>query len=104
MVWCVWSEATGRGSSPCLQALQGVVDIALVELHHVAVHLWVVVPDVPLCAAVRDRPEAERRGEVVGPLELRRGRGGDAVTVRSKRRGGGRWGGEEEEEEEERKQ
>ena len=71
---------------------------------NVAVHLWVVVPDVPLCAAVRDRPEAERRGEVVGPLELRRGRGGDAVTVRSKRRGGGRWGGEEEEEEEERKQ
>lgn len=42
-------------------------------LDHVLVHGRVVLPDVPLRGAVRDRPEAERRRVSVRVLELRCG-------------------------------
>lgn len=40
------------------------------ELGHVGVHFRIVVPDVSLCAPIRDRSEPERRREVIGTLEL----------------------------------
>lgn len=61
--------------SPSFETLQGFVDIPLMELCHVGVHFWIVVPDVSLCAPVWDGAEAERRREVVGALELNTGRG-----------------------------
>lgn len=66
---------------PTLQALQSLVHILLVELHHVAVHLFVVVPDIPLGAAIGHCAEAERRGKVVGPLELKTHEGGATVSL-----------------------
>lgn len=59
-----------RRSSPSLETLQCLVDVSLMELCHVAVHLWIVVPDVPLRAPVRDSAKPERRREVIGTLEL----------------------------------
>lgn len=55
---------------PGLETLQGLGDVSLMELGHVGVHLWIVVPDVPLGAPVGDGPETKRRREVVGALEL----------------------------------
>lgn len=40
------------------------------ELGHVRVHLWIVVPDVSLRAPVWDGAEPKWRREVVGTLEL----------------------------------
>ena len=60
----------GRGDVPGLQADQGVLHPRLVVLGHVLVHVRVVLPDVALRAAVRDRPEAEGRRVGVGALEL----------------------------------
>ncbi len=60
--------------SPCLQAVQRFVNVALVEFDHVGVHLSVVIADVSLGAAVGHRPEAKRRGEGVGSLKLKTNR------------------------------
>lgn len=40
------------------------------ELGHVGVHFWIVVPDVSLGAPVWDGAKPKRRREVVGALEL----------------------------------
>lgn len=40
------------------------------ELCHVGVHFWIVVPDVSLGTPVWDGAEPKRRREVVGTLEL----------------------------------
>lgn len=40
---------------------------------HVLMHIWIVLPDVALGAAVRNSPEAKRRGIRVWTLELQRG-------------------------------
>lgn len=48
-------------ASPSFETLQGFIDVPLVELGHVGVHFWIVVPDVSLCAPVGDGAEAERR-------------------------------------------
>lgn len=55
---------------PGLETLQGLGDVSLMELGHVGVHLWIVVPDVPLGAPVGDGAKTKRRREVVGALEL----------------------------------
>lgn len=39
-------------------------------LGHVLMHVWVVLPDVALCAAVRNSSKAERRGVRVWTLKL----------------------------------
>ncbi len=56
--------------SPGLETLQSFVDISLMELCHVGVHFWIVVPDVSLCASIWDGAEPKGRWEVVGTLEL----------------------------------
>lgn len=63
-------DASGEYVVPGLEADQRIMDAGLVVLGHVLVHVWVVLPDVALGAAVRDRPEAEGRGIRVGTLEL----------------------------------
>lgn len=57
-------------SLPSLQTLQSFIDIPLMELGHVGVHFWIVVPDVSLGTPVRHRAKPERRREVIGTLEL----------------------------------
>ena len=57
-------------SSPSLETLQSLVDVSLMELCHVAVHLWIVIPYVSFCTPVWDSAEPKRRREVVGTLEL----------------------------------
>lgn len=66
-----WTVVNQCSASPSLETLQSLVDVSLVELCHVGVHFRIVVSNVPLCAAVRDGPEAERRREVVRTLELK---------------------------------
>lgn len=56
---------------PSLEADQRVHDASLMVFGHVLMHIWVVLPDVALGAAVRNRPEAEWRGIGVRTLELR---------------------------------
>lgn len=63
-------DASGEYVVPGLEGDQRILDAGLVVLGHVLVHVWVVLPDVALGAAVRDRPEAEGRGIRVGTLEL----------------------------------
>lgn len=63
-------DASGECVVPGLEADQRILDATLVVLGHVLMHVWVVLPDVALGAAVRDRPEAEGRGIGVGTLEL----------------------------------
>lgn len=71
-------DASGEYFVPGLQADQRILDAALVVLGHVLVHVRVVLPDVALRAAVRDRPKAEGRGIGVGTLELQsQARGGE---------------------------
>lgn len=48
-----------HGHSPSFETLQGFVDIPLMELCHVRVHFWIVVPDVSLCAPIWDSAEPE---------------------------------------------
>lgn len=40
------------------------------ELCHVGVHFWIVVPDVSLCAPIWDGAKTKWRWKVVGALEL----------------------------------
>lgn len=61
--------------SPGLETLQSLVDVSLMELCHVGVHFWIVVPNVSLRAPVWDGAEPKRRREVVGTLELNVGDG-----------------------------
>lgn len=56
--------------SPRLEAVEGLVYVLLVEAGHIGVHLFVIVPYVPLCAAIGHSTEAEWRGEVVRMLKL----------------------------------
>lgn len=63
-------DTSGECVVPGLEADQRILDATLVVLGHVLMHVWVVLPDVALGAAVRDRPEAEGRGIGVGTLEL----------------------------------
>lgn len=63
-------DASGEYVVPGLEADQRILDTTLVVLGHVLMHVRVVLPDVALGAAVRDRPEAEGRGIGVGTLEL----------------------------------
>ena len=56
--------------SPGLKTLQSLVDVSLMELCHVGVHFWIVVPDVSLCTPVWDRAKPKWRREVIGTLEL----------------------------------
>lgn len=71
---CTHERLEGDGSGelvvPGLEADQRILDATLVVLGHVLMHVGVVLPDVALGAAVRDRPEAEGRGVGVGTLEL----------------------------------
>lgn len=60
---------------PSLEADQRILDAVLVVLGHVLMHIWVVLPDVALGAAVRNRPEAKGRGVGVRTLELQEGEG-----------------------------
>lgn len=50
--------------------MEGLVYVFLVEAGHVAVHLFVVVPNVPLRAAVGNRAKTEGWRKVIWPLEL----------------------------------
>lgn len=59
---------------PCFEADQSVLDSRLMVLDHVLVHSRVVLADVPLRGAVRDRAEAEGGRVSVRVLELRCGR------------------------------
>lgn len=61
---------------PHFEADQGILNRALVELHHVGVHVVVVAPNVPLRAAVRDGPKAEGWVLLLGLLELGRNHNG----------------------------
>lgn len=55
---------------PCLKADQCILDARLVVFDHVLVHVWVVLPDVPLSAAIWDCTETKRRREGIRALEL----------------------------------
>lgn len=55
---------------PGLEADQRILDASLVVLGHVLMHVWVVLPDVALGAAVWNGPEAEGWGIGVGTLKL----------------------------------
>lgn len=50
--------------------MEGLVYVFLVEAGHVAVHLFVVVPNVPLRAAIGNCAKTEWRRKVIWPLEL----------------------------------
>ncbi len=50
--------------------MEGLVYVLLVEAGHIGVHLFVVVPYVPLCAAIGYSTEAEWRREVIRILKL----------------------------------
>lgn len=60
---------------PSLEADQRILDATLMVFGHVLMHIWVVLPDVALGAAIRNSPEAKRRGIGVRTLELQRDRG-----------------------------
>lgn len=68
----VCGEGACKKASPSLQWEEGIVHPPLIELHHVAVHFRVVVPNVPFRAAIGNRPKAERGWEVIWFLELKR--------------------------------
>ena len=57
---------------PSFKAVEGVLHSLLVVFDHVGVHLWVVTPYVPLCAAIWDRTKAERGILLLRLLKLRR--------------------------------
>ena len=79
------SPASVCGFSPGLQTPQSFVDVLLMELGHVCVHLRIVVPDVPLRAAVWDGAEPERRREVVWTLELKEENEAWSIEVKGRR-------------------
>lgn len=58
-------------SSPGLQADQRVSHSGLMVLHHVLVHVRIILPDVPLRAAVGNRPESEGWRVGIRALELK---------------------------------
>lgn len=64
---CVKSELL---SSPGFQANQCIRHSRLMVFHHVLVHVWIILTDIPLRAAVRDRPESEGWRVGVRALEL----------------------------------
>lgn len=64
------AHASAECIVPGFEADECVRDTGLVVLGHVLMHVGVVLPDVALGAAVRDRPETEGRGVGVGTLEL----------------------------------
>lgn len=55
---------------PSLEADQRILDTSLMVFGHVLMHVWIVLPDVALSAAVRNRPEAKWRGIGIWTLEL----------------------------------
>lgn len=55
---------------PCLEADQCILDTRLVVFDHVLVHVWVVLPDVPLSAAIWDCTKTEGRREGIWALKL----------------------------------
>lgn len=61
-----------RFTVPGLEADQRILDTTLMVFGHVLMHIWIVLPDVALGAAIRNSPEAKRRGIRVGTLELQR--------------------------------
>lgn len=65
---------------PSLEADQRILDATLMVFGHVLMHIWVVLPDVALGAAIRNSPEAKRRGIGVRTLELQRDRGAKKRT------------------------
>lgn len=46
---------------PCLEADKCILDASLVVFDHVLVHVWIVLPDVPLGAAIWDRAKTKWR-------------------------------------------
>lgn len=58
---------------PSFEADQRILDASLMVFDHVLMHIWIVLPDVALGAAVRNSPEAKRRGIGVRTLELQGG-------------------------------
>ncbi len=60
----------GRFTVPSLEADQRILDATLMVFGHVLMHIWIVLSDVALSAAVRNRPEAKRRRIGVRTLEL----------------------------------
>lgn len=66
---------------PSLQADQRVVHPGLMVLHHVLVHVRVILTDIPLCAAIRNRSKAERRGVGVGTLKLQKSTTGNKMLT-----------------------
>lgn len=57
-------------SLPHFEADQGIFNRALVEFYHVGMHVVVVAPDVPLCAAIWNGSKAEGGILFLGLLEL----------------------------------
>lgn len=62
---------------PSLEADQRIHNTSLMVFSHVLMHIRVVLPDVALCAAVRNRPEAKWRRIGVWTLELQGEREGE---------------------------
>lgn len=58
---------------PSLEADQRILDATLMVFGHVLMHIRIVLSDVALGAAVRNSPEAKRRGIGVWALELQGG-------------------------------
>lgn len=56
---------------PRLKADQCVLDARLVVFDHILVHVWVVLPDVPLSAAIWDCPKTKGWREGIWALELK---------------------------------
>lgn len=57
---------------PSLEADQRILDAVLMVFGHVLMHIWIVLPNVALGAAVRNCPKAKRRGIRVWTLKLQR--------------------------------
>lgn len=62
----------GKFTVPSLEADQRILDATLMVFGHVLMHIRIVLSDVALGAAVRNRPEAKRGGIGVWTLELGR--------------------------------
>lgn len=55
---------------PSLEADQRILDAVLMVFGHVLMHIWIVLPNVALGAAVRNCPKAKWRGIGVWTLKL----------------------------------
>lgn len=72
---------------PRFEADKCVHDSGLMIFYHVLVHSGVVLPDVPLCGSVWNRPETERRRVCVRVLKLWWRKDGEEIRREEKQRG-----------------